>query len=369
MLNLIEQFIQKFGGLTEEYKFYKDEVVLRYDPKAHIYLLVQPDGTLKEVEGVTSVVHIIDKSDALVPWGCKMMAQKLLSTSELFKVEEPWVTLHSEGTDTYYKLEPEQLEKWINEGKSAHKDQLEEAGNIGKLAHAWIESYIKAVLADNEGRKLELLAKLPTEEKAANCCMAALEWMQRHNVRWISTERKVYSREHQFAGTMDGLCVVDSCDDPECCPHQFKDRLSIADWKTSNYLYIDYILQTAAYQEAYEEETGDEVIDRWIIRLGKEDAEFDPWHLEGRELYIKNWVAFHSALELSRQVEETKNLINKVLDHRKALEAERKKAEREAALKVKCKGADKYKGVRYPKCNGGHPCETCLTKWREKHVL
>lgn len=361
-MSLIEQFIQRYGGMTEELKFYSGEITLRYDHKAHVYLLVLDDGTLQPVESVTTLVHIIDKSEALVPWSAKMMAQKLLATAEDFHHDDG----RPAGPDNY-RFSREELERWILDGKSAHEDHLEEAGNIGKLAHAWIEQYIKSVLSENETRRMELLAKLPEEERAANCCMAALEWMQRHNVRWINTERKIYSREFKFAGTLDGLCLVDSCVNPECCPQRFTNRLTIADWKTSNYLYVEYILQTAAYQHAYEEEFGPLVQDRWVIRLGKDDAEFDPWHLEGRELYEKDWMAFRRAMELYREVEEAEARIGAILTARKAVETARKRAEREAALKIKCTGADKYKGIRQPKCNQGHPCETCIAKYNANH--
>ena len=65
---------------------------------------------------------------------------------------------------------------------------------------------------------------------------------------------------------------------------QFKYRLSLSDCKTSNSLRVEYLLQIAAYQHAYQEETGENIEDRWVIRLGKDDAtEFDPWHTEGDE--------------------------------------------------------------------------------------
>src|SRR5262249_19750690 len=125
--------------------------------------------------------------------------------------------------------------------------------------------------------RLELLGNFPVDERAANCCAAAVEWMSQHNVRWLKTERKCFSRKYGYAGTMDGLAVVDSCKDRLCCPHDFTDRLTLVDWKTSNALYVEYLLQTAAYQQAYQEETGETIADRWVIRLGKDDAEFDPW--------------------------------------------------------------------------------------------
>src|SRR5208282_6570475 len=103
-------------------------------------------------------------------------------------------------------------------------------------------------------------------------------------------------------GTMDGLCLVDSCDDRLCCPHEFKNRLTIADWKTSNGLYITYLMQVAAYQAAFECETGETVEDRWVLRLDKETGDFDPWHAEGREAFDQDFAGFLHALDLTRSL-------------------------------------------------------------------
>jgi len=48
---------------------------------------------------------------------------------------------------------------------------------------------------------------------------------------------------------------------------------------------------------------------------------------------------------------------------------ESRRKEKEEALKVKCKNADKYKAVRRPVCNGGNPCEACVNKWNDLHSL
>lgn len=351
----LTDFITKYGGWTEEYKFYNDTATLRYDPKKHVYYLVTPDG-LEVLEGVTSVCHIIDKSEALIPWACKMMAQKLLATVRTMKLWRGQM-LDALSLDDFTKL--------VNEAKGAHKEKLEDAGAVGHAAHAWIEEYIKARIAGDKGREEVLLATFPLDERATRCCEAALEWMHNHNVRWRFTERKIFSREHKFAGTMDGLCVVDSCSDPLCCPNPFQDRLTIADWKTSNYLYMEYLLQTAAYTYAYMEETGEEVEDRWIIRLGKDDGEFDPWHAEGSQRFQDDWDGFKLALNLTRRVAFIKDRIKADEARFRAARRVQKQAEREAALEKRCKGADKYKGVRAPKCNGGNPCEACREKFQQ----
>lgn len=336
--------------MTEEYKFYNDSVTLRYDPAKHVYLLVTEDGSLEEQDGVTTICHILDKSNALIPWGCKMMANKALTALEpyqyeLGKVEIAW----------------EQLNKIILDAKSAHKETLEEAGNVGKQAHAWIELYIRGCLT---GSIIPYVDDFTKDEKVKNCITAALDWMKKHNVKWISTERKIYSRKFKYAGTTDGLCYCDSCDNSTCCPVPFKQRLCLPDWKSSNYLYVEYLFQTAAYVQAIEEEDGIKIEDRWVIRLGKTDGAFESWHLT-QDTLQDDLEAFLACLNLSRKVKLVEDRISAHKANIKAAAKAEKEKAKEEALKIKCKNADKYKGIKPPKCNGGNPCLTCLAKYKK----
>lgn len=342
----LSNFVQKFSGLTEEYKFYNDTITLRYDPEEHVYLLVEGDSLVKQ-DGVTTVCHIIDKSNILIPWAAKMVAEKLLATTPVIAVD---------GKD-FVSLPLEDYTKLVLAAKAAPKEKVEEAADIGHQAHAWIEGYIKSVLGI-----IEKSPDQPIDIRILNCCNAALNWMGQHNVRWVKTECKIYSKEYRYAGTMDGLAYVDSCHNPLCCPHEFKNRLSLIDWKSSNYLHIEHIIQTAAYEAAYEEEYGVDVEDRWVIRLGKTDGEFDPWHFEA-DTFQGDIEAFWFALNLYRVVQELEARIKERKDYLKAALKAQKQKEKEEMLKIKCKAADKYKGIRAPKCNGGNPCQTCLEKY------
>ena len=150
------------------------------------------------------------------------------------------------------------------------------------------------------------LINVPTDEQAANAARSGFAWMSAHNVRWVETESKIYSREHDYAGTMDGLCVCDSCTDRACCPTEFKDRLSLADWKSSNHLKIEYLFQTASYKHAKMEEYPDlKIIDTWILRLGKNEEEagkFEPWHMTPDE-YEEDFKGYLACLTLTRLVD------------------------------------------------------------------
>lgn len=359
MLSEVDRFMEQFGTKTYQYKFYKGTVTLQFDPKSHTYYRVSPDG-LVELDGVTDTCQIIDKSMALVPWACKMMAQKILDTVPIYMSSElpkgSWPILARYG----------EFESLVLAAKSAHREKLDQAAFIGNQAHDWIETYIRAWIA-HDGTDIPWAFDVPRDSpQVTSCCLAALDWMGKHNVRWVSTEQKVYSHEFGYAGTMDGLCYVDSCPDTKCCRSPFKDRLSVADWKSSNELRTEYLLQTAAYMRAYVEEHNVDIADRWIIRLGKEDGEFDPWHLEGTS-YATDFYAFESALELKRTLaainERMKERAGEIRQERK----EEKTKARKEALTIKCNGADKYKGVRPPQCNGGNPCQSCVARYAERH--
>ena len=351
-MNEVDNFITKFSGLTEEYKFYDGEITLRYDPKDHVYLLVTPEGTLEPQEGVTSICHILDKSMVLLPWACKMMASKLLSSIP--------VIVNGEHKDVP-NMRFEQFERLVLDSKSAHKEKLADAGYVGNIAHAWIEAYIKAVLSNDNILVEQVLANPPQEPRASNACEAALKWMKRHNVRWLLTERKVYSRENKYAGTMDGLCRADSCDDSECCKEKFKNRLTLPDWKTSNALYLEYILQISAYKQAYEEETKQKIEDAWVIRLGKEDGEFEAWHVPLVLYTDYGWEAFKLALALKKMMDKVEEEVDKMKDSRKAVRKAERKAKKLIDSAKQCKGSVRYKGIRKPTCG----CDACLKKYEE----
>lgn len=150
----LEGFIQKFGHVTEEYKFYGDTVTLRFNVEEHRYYRVGELGNLIPVNGVTTVCGIVDKSHMLVPWASKMAIQKLLRL------------MPTEMVDGVVRVKALSLEDFTTialEAKSAHKDKLEDAGDIGHMAHSWLEEYIKADIAKDATKKKEMLTAIGEE--------------------------------------------------------------------------------------------------------------------------------------------------------------------------------------------------------------
>jgi hypothetical protein len=259
------------------------------------------------------------------------------------------------------------LDEILAKAKKEDEEILEDAGAVGTAAHDWLEHVIKA--RDNEERRFELFAKFPPDERSANCCIAGMDWMVRHDVKWIHTERKVFSRKFLYAGTCDGIAYVSSCDDPDCCPHKFVDRLSVIDWKSSNGLRISYLFQVAAYRHAFIEETGMKIEDTWILRLDKETGDFDPWHVEGEELFQEDFKGFLNCLETCRSIARAEDRVSGIVELRTVKRRAAEKGIRDAERAIKCQDADTYKGVRQKAgCNGTKTvCSTCQKIYLDKH--
>jgi hypothetical protein len=343
-------FAGYFYGGTEKLWFSKDN---------WLYLRETPDGMVP-LSGVTGTCHIIDRSSALMPWAVKKATERVKVLMEQHRRK-----------DGFYELLVEELDDILIAAKKADREILEDAGACGHIAHDHIEQIIKTILSGDETRRMELICKLPEDERAANAVIAAIEWMLAHNVKWIATEQRVLSLEEMFAGTLDGLALVSSCDDEMCCPKPFTDRLSITDWKTSNYLFVEHLLQTSAYWKARVEEKNDAIEDRWIIRLGKDDAEFDPWHAEGVEAYQRDWAAFKHALDLTRSLKTIEADLSDIKNKRKAAMKLKQQAAKLAQAKILCPKSAEYKGKKMSKCwtdgDQSGQCEACAKKYAENH--
>jgi hypothetical protein len=314
--NAFGAFMEKFSTLTESYWFYNKTVELRFNVSDHKYYRVMELGNLVEQLGVTNTCHIIDRSVALTPWAAKKVAEKAIRLIPL-------------AADNPLMLAPLSLADFTTlmmKAKTAPKDILIEAGDIGHLAHKCLEESIQHALDHDPEHIVRVLINLPEDEKARACACAGFDWMSRHNVRWIKTETKIYSKEYEYAGTLDGLAICDSCDDLSCCAKPFKNHRSLIDWKSSNYLYIEYLFQTAAYLGAEVEEFLEPIDDRWILRLGKNEEEagkFEPWYL-GPETYPEDFAGFLACLRLTKLV----NSVNDRVKEMKAAVREAKKIQR-----------------------------------------
>ena len=346
-------FIIGSAPVFEEFWFYKKSVLVKYDDGAHAYYRVAGDK-LVLLDGVTQTVHIVDKSSALVPWGCKMFAQKLMRLMP--------TTTSAGGRIVTDSMPLVDFEILVNEAKSAHKEHLDDAANVGKQAHFYLESRAKLELG-----LISEMPALPDDPRAVSCIVDALTTWDKHRLVWRAAERKVLSLELDCAGTLDGLVQASSCDNPFCCPHPFENETALLDYKTSNYLYETFLYQTAFYVKALVEEfPALDIRHRFIFKLGKEDGKFASWHSEAEDQEA-DFQGFVHCLKLTRNLRAAKERMAVIEAAQKSYNKQVQK-DALAAEKLKDCGKEGYQGVRktLPVCVDGKPCEKCMAIWLDR---
>lgn len=258
---------------TQSFSLYGGEVTLVYDDDPHLYWLESPDGERIPVPNVTDIVGKIDKSGALVPW----------AVNECLRfIESHW------PPDNVFS---ESLRRFVfKEARTAHSKIKESAASIGKDAHKWAEGYIKHQI------HFDPAPLGPSSPEALNSTEGFLNWVEEHHVKFLASEKKVYSRSLGVSGTLDVHGMVDGIS-------------SIIDLKTSNAIRKTYCIQVAAYREAHNEEMlylGREDLlaqQSVILLLGKDVPGFVPMIIP-EERHKKDFAAFLGALEIYRWEKE-----------------------------------------------------------------
>lgn len=114
-------------------------------------------------------------------------------------------------------------------------DKRDEAANSGSLAHDMVFQHLHgepATIPDGTDSKVA--------EQAQNAFNAYLTWASMTRLEIVEQEFPLVSEKYQFGGTPDAIGLVNN-------------QLSLVDWKSSNSVYQDYLLQLAAYDILIEE--------------------------------------------------------------------------------------------------------------------
>ena len=232
---------------------YKGKEKITFDEDKHIFY----DGKGEKLLSVTAATGVIDKSGALMGWAVKMMGLYLLDQ----------------------KLKGNKIitEDLINEAKREYRRLKTEAADIGTEIHKWVSDWI-----------LKKNPEMPDNEKVVNGIMAFLKFQKEHKFKWVESERYIFSKKHKYAGILDSIAKEGN-------------KLILVDFKSSNGIYDSMRFQVAGYQIAWEEETGEKIDERMILRFGKNDGEFEIRRLDND---AKDKKAFLNCLNLKKRLKE-----------------------------------------------------------------
>ncbi len=144
--------------------------------------------------------------------------------------------------------------------RSAHEVKTQ-AGQAGNIAHDMIECFIKTETYTYDGPKLAEGVMDRAKQGFAN----GVRWLTTSQYKVVNCETSLVSEKYQFGGTRDVLFQMPG----------FLPVYRLGDWKTSNSIYADYLIQVAAYDILAEECEGISVSGYDILRFSKEYADFE----------------------------------------------------------------------------------------------
>lgn len=252
---------------TKEVSLYDGKVNITFYPDSHRYKL---EGEKTYLISVTSCTGMIDKSRFLIPWAVG------LTTSYIRQYLETMA-----GT----MISPSEIEMILDEAAKQHTIKKEQAADIGHQVHAWCEKFAKAKMEETS------LPEIPdnTDPKVVAGINAFMEWYTTNNVKFMFTERMIYSRKHKYVGLADFIANVNG-------------KVVVGDYKTGKNLYTDAFYQIAAYREAYNEEQGMPVITgSLLLHFDKETGEFRAKEMANHK---KDFAAFKGCLAIKKREKE-----------------------------------------------------------------
>ena len=162
----------------------------------------------------------------------------------------------------------------------------------GTTAHHWIEEALLTFMSGEGTFGDDNLPDLPDDQDACNSIEAFKTWVGDNDIDFLSSEEKIYSRQDNYAGTLDCAAYVNG-------------SLCIIDWKTSKGIYPEYHLQNAAYAQAWEDIHGRQVEQTLVLRLDKATGRYQQG-FQSRVEWVRNYEAFVSALNLYNRLRELK---------------------------------------------------------------
>lgn len=208
----------------EVYTLYNGEVTLGFDKNGnrtgyrHSYWLKVPKSEKypegrKLIPGVTGISGLLtDAASGLSPWAARLAVNYV--------------------KDSGIEIPDDIFDAAVN----AHNTQRDKAAVRGTAVHKYVER-----LAGGE-----VIPKDEQKTPAYKAAAAVIAFLQAERIKIVECETKVYSRKHEYCGTMDlDVRLADGT------------RAAIVDIKTSKAFRLAHAMQIAAYAKAREEEFPD----------------------------------------------------------------------------------------------------------------
>ena len=175
-------------------------------------------------------------------------------------------------------------------GKSRLYEEAEKAADIGTCVHAMIEMSIKGA-HDTEITYyvLKTLTENDAVDRAWSAYHAYKKWAAGFGVQVLEQELQLVSEQYRYGGTLDAIALVGN-------------SLALLDWKSSNAIYTDYLVQLAAYGNLWNEKFPQKRLTGGyhLLRFSKENADFAHHHYDNLDEAWRQFVLFREAYDIDK---------------------------------------------------------------------
>ena len=234
-----------------------------------------PDGRV--FPSVTAILQVIGKP-ALVAWAAKV-EREFVKTAAAELYREACEADHGMTKLAFMAS----LDTRLGSLK-AHQRESDKALDTGKQVHAMIEWWARGRLGQDPGPEPKLSPAARAGWDSFNA------WISSCEIEPTMVEQMIWHSKVGYAGTLDWLATKN-------------DILGVVDFKTSNGLYIEHLLQIAAYASAINHMGHGPVLWGMVVQLPKDGSVFQPSKhvktLDTADLG-KHFDGFMTAFELHR---------------------------------------------------------------------
>jgi len=183
----------------------------------------------------------------------------------------------------------DKIESIVISAKANAQKQGDNILNIGSMVHKYCEMWLK-----NE-KFTE-----PSDPVVKGCFDKFKRFWTKHKLKVIESEKILYS-ERGFCGTLD-LVAKDQ-----------QNNLWLIDIKTSKGIFINMVHQLHGYKLAYEEQTGKKINKMYLVRLPKDNADFEARHILYKKEHLKAFLGLLSCHKSELLFNEQVRNFNKLM--------------------------------------------------------
>lgn len=178
-------------------------------------------------------------------------------------------------------------------GAASLYDESDKAKDIGTAAHSMVEAYVGGASKDDCEAIAAALPEGKMQESALSAFNAYLAWAENFQVKIVVQEIQLVSEQYRYGGTPDAIGLIGN-------------QLVLLDWKTSNGIYSDYLVQLAAYKHLWEENFPERPLTGGfhLLRFAKEHGDFGHHYFTNLDDAWRQFQLFREAYEIDKELKK-----------------------------------------------------------------